>query len=97
MMKNVMHDWDDDRAVAILANCRRVVPADGALLLVGCGHCPKEISTLGELYAAMMLVNTGGKERTREEYRQLLARAGFRINEVIRTSSGFNIIEALPE
>ena len=34
MMKNVVHDWDDDHAAAILANCRRVVPADGALLLV---------------------------------------------------------------
>jgi hypothetical protein len=44
-----------------------------------------------------MLVMTGGKERTAEEYRQLLARAGFRMNEVIATSSDSSIIEALPE
>ena len=43
------------------------------------------------------LVMTGGKERTAEEYRQLLARAGFRMNEVIATSSDSSIIEALPE
>jgi hypothetical protein len=44
-----------------------------------------------------MLVMTGGKERTAEEYRHLLARAGFRLNQVILTSSELSIIEALPE
>jgi hypothetical protein len=97
MMKNVIHDWDDDHAVAILANCRRVVPADGALLLVEWALPEGNIDSQGKLYDVVMLVNTGGKERTVEEYRQLLARAGFRTNEVIRTSSDFNIIEALPE
>jgi hypothetical protein len=55
------------------------------------------LDSQGKLYDVVMLVNTGGKERTVEEYRQLLARASFRINEVVRTSSDFNIIEALPE
>jgi hypothetical protein len=97
MMKNVIHDWDDDHAAAILANCRRVVPADGALLLVEWALPEGNLDSQGKLYDVVMLVNTGGKERTVEEYRQLLALAGFRINEVIRTSSDFNIIEALPE
>jgi hypothetical protein len=97
MMKNVVHDWDDDHAAAILANCRRVVPADGALLLVEWALPEGNLDSLGKLYDVVMLVNTGGKERTVEEYRQLLARTGFRINEVIRTSSDFNIIEALPD
>src|SRR5260370_11223432 len=33
LMKNVIHDWDDGKARDILVNCRRAVPADGALLL----------------------------------------------------------------
>jgi hypothetical protein len=32
-MKNVLQDWDDCQAGEILVNCRRAVPADGALLL----------------------------------------------------------------
>jgi hypothetical protein len=40
---------------------------------------------------------TGGRERTVEEYRQLLARAGFRLNRVVPTSTDLNIIEALPD
>jgi hypothetical protein len=93
----VIHDWDDDRAGEILANCRRVVPADGALLLVEWALTEGNLDSQGKLYDVVMLVNTGGKERTVEEYRQLLARAGFRVNDVIRTSSDINIIEALPE
>ena len=34
LMKSVIHDWDDDQARIILANCRKAIPADGVLLLV---------------------------------------------------------------
>jgi hypothetical protein len=44
-----------------------------------------------------MMVMTGGKERTVEEYRQLLARADFRLNKVIPASPDLSIIEALPD
>jgi hypothetical protein len=43
-----------------------------------------------------MVLMTGGKERTVEEYRRLLGQAGFSLNQVISTVSGLNIIEALP-
>lgn len=97
VMKNVIHDWDDEHAVEILANCRRAVPADGALLLVEWTLHEGNLSSAGKLFDVVMLVMTGGKERTAEEYRQLLARAGFRMNEAIATSSESSIIEALPE
>jgi C-methyltransferase len=44
-----------------------------------------------------MLLMTGGKERTVEEYRRLLARAGFRLNPVVPTSPDLSIIEALAD
>jgi hypothetical protein len=44
----------------------------------------------------VMLLMTGGRERTVEEYRQLLGRAGFRLNRVVLTSTDLNILEALP-
>ena len=43
LMKHVIHDWDDERARNILANCRRAVPEDGALLLVRVGPIRSEI------------------------------------------------------
>jgi O-methyltransferase domain len=49
----------------------------------------------GKFADVVMMLMTGGKERTVEEYRHLLGQAGFSLNQVISTASGLNIIEAL--
>ena len=96
VMKSVIHDWDDDRAHEILVNCRRVVPADGALLLVEWALPEGNLPSVGKVGDVAMLVLTGGKERTFQEYGDLLAGAGFRFNQVYPTSADFVIIEAMP-
>lgn len=96
VMKSVIHDWDDDRAHEILVNCRRVVPADGALLLVEWALPEGNLPSVGKVGDVAMLVLTGGKERTFQEYRDLLAGAGFRFHRVYPTSADFVIIEAMP-
>ena len=97
VMKHVIHDWDDEHAQGILANCRRVVPEDGALLLVEWTLPEGDLPSAGKLFDVVMLVMTGGKERTVEEYRQLLARADFKLNQVIGASPELSIMEALPD
>jgi hypothetical protein len=42
-----------------------------------------------------MLVIAGGRERTREEFRDLLARAGLRLRRVVPTASRLSIVEAV--
>ncbi len=96
LMKNVIHDWDDCRARDILVNCRRAVPANGVLLLVEWGLSEANLPSTGKLSDLVMLVLTGGKERTIEEYRALLASGGFRLNQVIPTAAELAIIEAIP-
>jgi hypothetical protein len=96
VMKSVIHDWDDDRALEILVNCRRVVPADGALLLVEWALPEGNLPSVGKVGDVAMLVLTGGKERTFQEYRDLLTSAGFRFHQVYPTSADFVIIEAMP-
>jgi SAM-dependent methyltransferase len=97
VMKHVIHDWDDEHAQGILANCRRVVPPDGALLLVEWTLPEGNLPSAGKLFDVVMLVMTGGKERTVEQYRQLLARADFKLNHVIAASPELSILEALPD
>jgi hypothetical protein len=97
VMKHVIHDWDDEDANTILVNCRRAVPTDGALLLVEWALPEGNVPSAGKLLDVVMLLMTGGKDRTVEEYGQLLASAGFRLNRVVPTSSELIIIEALPE
>jgi hypothetical protein len=95
-MKSVIHDWDDDQARIILANCRRAIPADGVLLLVEWELAGANVSSNGKFIDIVMLVLTGGRERSVEEYRELLAGAGFRLNRVVPTAAQFAVYEALP-
>lgn len=96
LMKNVIHDWDDDQARMILANCRKVVPADGVLLLAEWDLLGENVPSSGKFIDIVMLVLTGGRERSVEEYRGLLASTGFRLNRVLPTSAQFAVIEAFP-
>jgi hypothetical protein len=96
LTKNVIHDWDDGRARDILVNCRRAVPVDGVLLLVEWGLSDANLPSTGKLTDLIMLVLTGGKERTTEEYRELLASGGLRLNQVVPTATELVIIEAIP-
>src|SRR5215831_17887314 len=96
MMKNILHDWDDGRARQILLNCRRAVPEDGALLLVEYFVADRNVSSLGKTVDLVMLAVTGGRERTVDEHRELLAISGFRMNRVIPIRNEVVIIEAIP-
>jgi len=96
VMKNIIHDWNDAQAREILRNCRRAVPDDGVLLLIE--YCLGEDNTpsVGKMVDLVMLTITGGKERTVDEHRALLASAGFQLNRAIPVSPEITIIEAFP-
>jgi hypothetical protein len=96
LMKNIIHDWDDERACQILLNCRRAVPEDGALLLIE--YCVGGANTpsIGKTVDLMMLTLTGGKERTVREHDKLLVSAGFRMKRSIPLSNDVMILEAEP-
>ncbi|HLW82412.1 MAG TPA: methyltransferase [Candidatus Acidoferrales bacterium] len=96
VMKSVIHDWDDEKARHILSNCRRAVPKDGALLLVEWNLSDGPEPSPAKFVDIAMLVLTGGRERTPDEYRDLFAAAGFRLNRVTPTPTGMAVIEALP-
>ena len=96
VLKSVVHDWDDDRAVAILSTCRRAMPARGRLLLVDWVVPPGDEPSFAKLLDLLMLVWTpGGKERTEAEHRTLLASAGVEFTRVIPTAAGVSIVEAV--
>ena len=96
VMKNIIHDWNDTQATVILRNCRRALPDDGALVLIE--YCLGDDNTpsLGKTIDLVMMTITGGKERTIDEHRALLASAGFQLNRAIPVSPEITIIEALP-
>lgn len=100
--KSVIHDWDDDRSLAILANIRAAMPAHGALYLVEpvvaadlAGLARQKFTLMSDLN---MLVCTGGKERTEAEFSALLEKAGLRLTDVtaVPPPTGYSILRAVP-
>lgn len=88
IMKSVIHDWDDERAIRILESCRRVVPADGTFLVlepVLPSTVDRSPATLGMVLVGdlNMLVSTGGRERTEAEFSSLFEAAHFRLRRVV--------------
>ena len=98
ILKSVLHDWEDDRALAILENSRRAMRLDRVLLIVErllperieCCEAHREI-TMMDMH---MLVVPGGRERTGVEYAELCASAGLELIQTKPTGSPFAIMQA---
>ncbi|MBB2744991.1 UNVERIFIED_ORG: SAM-dependent methyltransferase [Microbispora rosea subsp. rosea] len=88
ILKSVVHDWDDERSVQILANCHRAMKPGGRLLLVET-VCPERFddSVASKIAARsdvmMLLSSPGGRERTEADFQKLLERAGFELSRLI--------------
>jgi hypothetical protein len=91
----VVHDWDDERAAAILATCRRAMSSSSRLLLIE-RLLPDEPGGSIEPYLQdlNMMHSLAGRERSQAEYRALLAGSGFRLARIVATDSPFAVIEA---
>jgi hypothetical protein len=82
VLSTVLHDWDDEAAAAILRNVREAAP-DHARVLILDAVIERGNEPDGEKWLdLLMLVLLGGRERTEEEWRALLAGAGFRLERV---------------
>lgn len=99
LLSNIIHDWDDDRCVRILANCRTAMADDGRVLLaeVLLGDHPDsdEPSLPVWVDLEMLAMTSGGRQRTKTELGQLLARAGLRLSRTVPTGGAFAVLEAV--
>ena len=97
MMKYILHDWDDTLSIKILKNCRRAMARGGRVLVVDTVIPRGNDPHWGKLLDINMLVATGGRERTAAEFRDLFARAGFKLKRIIPTSCPLSIVEGHAE
>ena len=100
LLKSIIHDWDDERSLAILRNCRRAISQDGKVLLIE-RVVPVRLNP-APLHQAVvcsdlaMLVGPGGRERSVAELETLLAGADFSLTRVLGTAVEYSILEATP-
>ncbi|MFZ0661838.1 MAG: methyltransferase [Acidobacteriaceae bacterium] len=96
ILSHIIHDWTEPQCLTILGNCRRAMAPTARLLLVEMvlpeGNAPHP----GKMLDMVMLLASGGQERTAAEYAALLDKAGFRIARVVPTASPVSVVEAMP-
>jgi hypothetical protein len=95
VMRAIIHDWEDDEAIAILKVCRRAMRDDAKLLLIERLIAPPNQMPASKFSDLNMLVMPGGLERTDKEFSHLLAAGGFELTR-IAAAGNFNVIEAHP-
>ena len=94
ILKHVIHDWDDQRAIQILRNCRNAMRRGGKVLIVDSVIPSGNAAHFGKLLDLEMLALTPrGRERTQAEFRDLLKRSGFKLNRVIPTEIHLSLVE----
>jgi hypothetical protein len=100
LLCHVLVDWDDDRAATILRNCRAAMPRHGQLLILEEVY-PARVDQSDACRGAaandvLMLVCTGGRQRSEEEFRGLLAASGFRLSRVVPTAGDVSVVQGEP-
>jgi hypothetical protein len=94
IMQQIIHDWDDERAIKILSNCRDAMTHDARILVVDAVIKPGNERDMNKFIdLQMLIINKGGKERTKQEFKQLFQKAGLKLLKIIPTASMFSIIE----
>jgi len=83
LLKRIVHDWDDARALAILRNCRVAMQGDARLLIIDAVMLPGNTPDPNKFMDVNIMTMTSGRERTEAEFRQLCASAGLRVLGVL--------------
>jgi hypothetical protein len=95
MLMNIVHDWDDNDAVAILrAVAAAGTPQHATVLLLEAVLPDGPDNHWAKTLDVMMLALTGGRERTLDQYDALLTQAGLTLRQVTPTATAFSVIEA---
>jgi len=96
LMSHVIHDWEDDQALAILRNCRAAIPKHGRLLILDAVLGKDNAPHLAKWLDLVLLVAVRGRERTEREFRNLLQASDFELKKVIDLPAAVAVIESEP-
>ena len=99
LMNNIIYNWDSDRIFSILHNCHREMTDKSKLLLleslIPASNTNNNQITSSEWLDITIFLMTGGRDRRETKYRELLAKAGFKLTKIVYTQSSISAIEAV--
>lgn len=97
ILKNILHDWDDEACIKIMTNIRKAMIPGARLLVIDSVISEKNRPSFGKTLDLQMLIGTsGGRERTADEFRRVFEAAGFILNKLINTATPFYFLEGKP-
>ncbi|SDI34086.1 methyltransferase [Nonomuraea jiangxiensis] len=96
VLKRVIHDWNDDDALLILRRCAEAAGRHGRVVMIESGGGPGGDPAMVTEMNLRMLVLTGGRERTLDDYLALATRAGLTLTGVHHTALGHIILDCTP-
>lgn len=86
-----MHDWDDEQAITILKQAQKSLRSNGRILIIEMLLSENTVS--GSLCDLHLLAVTGGKERTRKAFTEIINRSGLTLLDITKTPSLVSILE----
>ena len=100
-MKLIIHDWEDEKCIQLLANCRRNMRGNGRVICIDSVLPP--MGSTGAMSAKfrdlLMLVLITGRERTEAQWQQLYKAVGLEIRSItpMHDNRGTSIIEGVKQ
>jgi SAM-dependent methyltransferase len=95
LLKQVLHDWNDEQCVTLLRNCARAMKPGGKVVVVEMVVPEDDTPSLAQIMDLNMLVMLPGRERTEAEFDALFRAAGLSGAKVTQTRSPFSLVEAI--
>jgi hypothetical protein len=92
--KQITHSWNDERLIALLKRCRDASP--NARIAAAELVARPGVSRFVRNFDLIMLVTMAGFLRSDEDFANVFAQAGYRLDRVVPTNTAFSIIEASP-
>ncbi|MBE3560181.1 MAG: methyltransferase [Ktedonobacteraceae bacterium] len=95
IMKQIIKDWDDERAIRILSHCRQAMQTDGRVLVAEQVLLPGRQTVAAKLIDLQLMVVSSGQERDEAQYRRLFEAAGLELVKIWPTHSPYSILEGI--
>jgi hypothetical protein len=93
LMKSVLHDWSDEKAIEILQVCHSFIPDEAILYVIEPVLIQSQAQDYAKLMDVLMLAVTGGRERSLNQYETLFEKGGFALTNILSTPTEFRILE----
>jgi O-methyltransferase len=95
LLMEVLHDWADGEAVGILRAIRRAAGPGASVLIIEDVLPDMQADPRARTLDVLMLMVTGGRERSASQFADLLQSADFRLTAVIETAGPMRIVEGV--